>query len=147
FDAFAPAASGARSSAESRHNLGLYEVIRTERPANEGQIEVRYAAERPIGIDTSNGMAATRKFGDRAPATNTGALGPAFSSPSFSAGCSGIVPGFARCPVAGWRSLELTRGLEDGSRREYVSHAGLGILWLTLNDKDRAFAHFMKACE
>jgi hypothetical protein len=44
-------------------------------------------------------------------------------------------------------SLELTRSLEDRSRREYVSHASLGILWLALNDKDRAFAHFMKACE
>jgi serine/threonine-protein kinase len=44
-------------------------------------------------------------------------------------------------------SLELTRGLEDRSRREYVSHVGLGRLWLALNDKDRAFAHLMKACE
>jgi serine/threonine-protein kinase len=44
-------------------------------------------------------------------------------------------------------SLELTRGLEDRSRREYLSHAGIGILWLALNDKDRAFEHFMKACE
>src|SRR5215471_17479921 len=44
-------------------------------------------------------------------------------------------------------SLELTRGLEDRSRREYVSHNSLGRLWLALNDKDRAFAHFMKACE
>jgi len=44
-------------------------------------------------------------------------------------------------------SLELTRGLEDRSRREYVSHVGIGRLWLALNDKDRAFAHFMKACE
>jgi serine/threonine-protein kinase len=44
-------------------------------------------------------------------------------------------------------SLELARGLEDRSRREYVSHASLGLLWLALNDKDRAFAHFMKGCE
>ena len=44
-------------------------------------------------------------------------------------------------------SLELTRGLEDRSRREYVSHFSLGRLWLALNDKDRAFAHFIKACE
>src|SRR5262249_45352212 len=44
-------------------------------------------------------------------------------------------------------SLELTRGLEDRSQREHVSHGGLGRLWLALNDKDRAFAHFMKACE
>jgi serine/threonine-protein kinase len=44
-------------------------------------------------------------------------------------------------------SLELVRGLEDRSRREYVSHVVLGRLWLALNDKDRAFAHFMKACE
>src|SRR5262249_5464604 len=44
-------------------------------------------------------------------------------------------------------SLELARGLEDRSRREYVPHMGMGVLWLALNDKDRAFAHFMKACE
>src|SRR5262249_3690812 len=44
-------------------------------------------------------------------------------------------------------SLELVRGLENGSRREYVSHAGLGILWTALNDKDRAFAQFLKAGE
>src|SRR5262249_15248321 len=44
-------------------------------------------------------------------------------------------------------SLELARGLEDRSQREYVSHVGLGILWMALNDNDRAFAHFMKACE
>ena len=44
-------------------------------------------------------------------------------------------------------SLELTRGLEDRSRREYVSHLGIGILWMALNNKDRAFAQFMKACE
>src|SRR5262249_18185887 len=29
----------------------------------------------------------------------------------------------------------------------YVPHMGMGVLWLALNDKDRAFAHFMKACE
>jgi TolB-like protein/lipoprotein NlpI len=44
-------------------------------------------------------------------------------------------------------SLELVRRLEDRSRREYVTHTGIGILWLALNDNDRAFAHFMKACE
>ena len=44
-------------------------------------------------------------------------------------------------------SLELARGLEDRSRREYISHSRIGLLWLALNDKDRAFAHFMKACE
>jgi len=44
-------------------------------------------------------------------------------------------------------SLELTRGLEERSRREYVPHTGLGNLWMALNDKDRAFSHFMKACE
>jgi tetratricopeptide (TPR) repeat protein len=44
-------------------------------------------------------------------------------------------------------SLELTRSLEGRSRREYVSDADIGVLWLALNDKDRAFAHFMKACE
>jgi tetratricopeptide (TPR) repeat protein len=44
-------------------------------------------------------------------------------------------------------SLELVRGLEERSRREYFSHAGLGNLWMALNDKDRAFAHLMKACE
>ena len=44
-------------------------------------------------------------------------------------------------------SLELVRGLEDRSRREYVPHVALGHVWLALNDKDRAFAHFMKACE
>jgi tetratricopeptide (TPR) repeat protein len=44
-------------------------------------------------------------------------------------------------------SLELTRGLEDRSRREYVSHLGIGILWMALDDEDRAFAQFMKACE
>jgi len=41
----------------------------------------------------------------------------------------------------------LTRGLEDRSQREHVSHEGLGRLWLALNDKDQAFAHFTKACE
>jgi serine/threonine-protein kinase len=44
-------------------------------------------------------------------------------------------------------SLELARSLEDRSRREYVSHVTLGSLWMALNDKDRAFAHLMKACE
>src|SRR5262249_55061077 len=44
-------------------------------------------------------------------------------------------------------SLELARSLEDRSRRENVSHVPIGNLWLALNDKDRAFAHFMKACE
>src|SRR5262249_32536923 len=44
-------------------------------------------------------------------------------------------------------SLELARGLEDRSRGGYVSHTEIGILWLALNDKDRAFAQFMKACE
>jgi serine/threonine-protein kinase len=44
-------------------------------------------------------------------------------------------------------SLELARAVEDRSRREYVSHVSLGLLWLALNDKDRAFAHFMKGCE
>jgi serine/threonine-protein kinase len=44
-------------------------------------------------------------------------------------------------------SLELVRGLEERSRHEYVSHVGLGNLWMALNDKDRAFAHLMKACE
>jgi hypothetical protein len=44
-------------------------------------------------------------------------------------------------------SLELVRGLEERSGREYASYAGLGTLWMALNDKDRAFAHFMKACE
>jgi len=44
-------------------------------------------------------------------------------------------------------SLELARGLEDRSLREYVSHSDIGLLWLALHDKDRAFAHFMKACE
>jgi len=44
-------------------------------------------------------------------------------------------------------SLELVRGLEERFGREYHSHAGIGMLWLALNDKDRAFAHFMKACE
>jgi len=44
-------------------------------------------------------------------------------------------------------SLALARGLEERSRREYVSHSALGNLWMALNDKDRAFAHFMKACE
>src|SRR5262249_6689238 len=50
-------------------------------------------------------------------------------------------------------SLELVRGLEDRSLapallgREYARHVDMGNLWLALNDKDRAFAHFMKACE
>ena len=44
-------------------------------------------------------------------------------------------------------SLELVRSLEDRSRREHVSHLRLGHVWLVLNDNDRAFAHFMKACE
>jgi len=44
-------------------------------------------------------------------------------------------------------SLELVRGLEDRSWREYVSHVRLGLVWIALNDKDRAFVHLMKACE
>jgi len=44
-------------------------------------------------------------------------------------------------------SLELARTLEDRSLREYVSHVSLGLFWLALNEKDRAFAHFMKGCE
>jgi len=44
-------------------------------------------------------------------------------------------------------SLEFVRGLEERSRREYVSHVSLGMLWMALNDKDRAFEHFMKGCE
>jgi serine/threonine-protein kinase len=47
-------------------------------------------------------------------------------------------------------SLELTRGLEERLERlgrEHHAHVGMGILWLALNDKDRAFAHFVKACE
>src|SRR5262249_29524130 len=44
-------------------------------------------------------------------------------------------------------SLELTRGLEDRSRREYGRHVAIGTLWMALNDKDRGFAHFKKACE
>src|SRR5262249_50806447 len=44
-------------------------------------------------------------------------------------------------------SLEFVRGLEERSRREYVSQFSLGMLWMALNDKDRAFSHFMKACE
>jgi tetratricopeptide (TPR) repeat protein len=44
-------------------------------------------------------------------------------------------------------AVELVRGLEDRSRREYVSPVDMGYLWMALNDKDRAFAHLMKACE
>ena len=41
----------------------------------------------------------------------------------------------------------MVQGLEERFPREYHSRVGLGRLWLALNDKDRAFAHFMKACE
>src|SRR5262249_10795093 len=44
-------------------------------------------------------------------------------------------------------SLELVRGLEERFARKYQWHVGLGTLWLALNDKDRAFAHFMEACK
>jgi len=44
-------------------------------------------------------------------------------------------------------SLELARGLEERFGREHRLHTVMGNLWLALNDMDRAFAHFMKACE
>lgn len=50
--------------------------------------------------------------------------------------------------LAGRRSeaLRILRELEDRSRHEYLAPSSLGLIWLALGDKDRAFALFEKAC-